>query len=339
MNFGIIGYGSIGDVHAKVIENLKDAKLVAIATRSEEKAKEAGQKFGCAFYTDYHEMLKRGDIDIVSICMPSGLHYQTAMDVAAAGKHCIVEKPIEINTDRVERMIEAFEKRNLKLSVIFQHRFDKASQLIKEAIDKKTLGKLNYGTSKTIWFRDDAYYQSSNWRGTWAGDGGGALMNQAIHSIDLLQYFMGPVEAVCGKCDTLYHQGIETEDIGVAMLKFQSGAMGVIEGTTLAYPGFSTEISIYGQSGSASIKNDVLEGYHFKTGKEKIFEELLERGDEKVPYGWYNLAPFIRQYEDVIDAVKRDRMPLVSGQEGLKPVKIITSIYESSRKNEWVEIH
>ena len=337
MNFGIIGYGAIGDKHAKVIGRLEDAKLVAIATRNEEKAQKAARQFGCAYFTDYKEMLKRDDIDIVSICTPAALHLQMALDAAAAGKHCIVEKPIEINAERSERMIEAFDKRGLTLSVIFQHRFDKSSQLIKEAIDRQAFGKLNYGTAKTIWFRDENYYRATPWRGNWAGDGGGALMNQAIHSIDLLQYFMGPVEAVCGTCDTLYHE-IEAEDIGVALLRFKSGAVGVIEGTTLAYPGFHSEVSIYGQSGSAGIRNDALDHYCFKSGEDQQFKALKEKGDDNIPDGWYNLLPHMRQYEDVMDAVKHGRDPLVTGQEGLKSVKIIMGIYESSNKGGWVTI-
>lgn len=338
MNFGIIGYGVIGDVHAEVIENIEGAKLVAIATHTEAKAREAAEKHHCDYYTDYHEMLRREDIDIVSICLPSGRHGEAAIAAAEAGKHCIVEKPIEISADRAERMIDAFEQRGLKLSVIFQHRFDRSTQLIREAIEKDSLGKLNYGSAKVLWFRDEAYYQNQGWRGTWAGDGGGALMNQAIHSIDLLQYFMGPVDAICGKCDTLYHQTMETEDLGVALLRFQSGAIGVIEGTTLAYPGLYTEISVFGQEGSAIIKNDALHFYHMAKGKEPQFEELMENGDEYLYYGCYNLMPYIRQYKDVMEAIKQNREPLVSGREGLKSVKIVTSIYESSKRNEWIKV-
>ena len=334
MNFGIIGYGTIGRTHARVIESIAGAKLAAIATRTPEKARMAGEKHACAFYTDYREMLKRDDIDIVTICAPAALHLPMALDAAAAGKHCIVEKPIEINVERSLRVIEAFDKRGLTLSVIFQHRFDPSSRLLKAAADGGAFGKLNYGTAKTVWFRDEDYYRATVWRGAWDGDGGGALMNQAIHSIDLLQYLMGPVEAVCGKCDTLYHREIETEDIGVALLRFKSGAMGVIEGMTLAWPGLYSEVGVFGQLGSAGIRNDALEHYSFKAGKDARFEALLEQGRED-PSGH---PSFVRQYEDVIDAVKCGRPPIVTGQEGLKSVKLIMGIYESSRKNEWVLI-
>ena len=334
MNFGIIGYGTIGRTHAQVIESLSGAKLTAIATRTPEKARAAGEKHACAFYTDYREMLKRKDIDVVTICTPAALHLPMALDAAAAGRHCIVEKPIEINVERSLRMIEAFDRRGLTLSVIFQHRFDPASRAIKEAVDCGAFGKLNYGTAKTIWFRDEDYYRATVWRGAWDGDGGGALMNQAIHSIDLLQHLMGPVEAVCGKYDTLYHREIEAEDIGLALLRFQSGALGVIEGMTLAWPGRQSEIGVFGQLGSAGIRNDALEHYSFRSGKDPRFEALLEQGQE-APCAHLS---FVRQYEDVMDAVERGKPPAVTGQEGLKSVKLIMGIYESSRKNGWVYI-
>ena len=334
MNFGIIGYGTIGRTHAQVIESLAGAKLTAIATRTPENARMAGVKHACAFYTDYREMLKRNDIDIVTICTPAALHLPMALDAAAAGKHCILEKPIEINTERSLRIIEAFDRRGLTLSVIFQHRFDPASRLLKDAIDHGAFGKLNYGTAKTIWFRDEDYYRATVWRGAWDGDGGGALMNQAIHSIDLLQYLMGPVEAVCGKYDTLYHREIETEDIGAALLRFKSGAIGVIEGMTLAWPGRQSEIGVFGQLGSAGIRNDALEHYGFKSGRDPRFEALLEQGKEDPA----KHPSFVRQYEDVMDAVEHGKPPTVTGREGLKPVQLVMGIYESSRKNEWVPI-
>ena len=335
MRLAIIGYGAIGDIHAKVIESIDGAQLIAVATRNPEKQSEAAAKYHCAVYSDYHEMLRRDDIDIVSVCLPSGLHEEAATAVAEAGKHCIVEKPMEINVERCQRMAELFDKKGLTLSVIFQHRFDRSAQLTKKAIQSGKLGKLNYGSARTLWFRNEEYYRASKWRGTWVGDGGGALMNQAIHSIDLLQHLMGSVEAVCGKCATLYHDTMETEDLGIAMLKFKSGALGVIEGTTLAYPGFFSEVNIWGQDGSVGIRNDAIQFYHVSSPDSEM-EKLIESGDEKIAYGWYNLVPHIRQYQDIMDAIAHNRTPQVTGLEAMESVKIIEGIYRSSRENEWV---
>lgn len=332
MNFAIIGYGAIGAVHAEILQTLDGARLVAIATRDPEKARRAGERFGCDFYTDYREMLKRADIDVVSLCTPAILHLPMALDVAAAGKHCVIEKPIEINTARSLQIIEAFERRGLLLSVIYQHRFDPAARLLKQAAEQNAFGNLHYGTAKTIWYRDDAYYRATVWRGAWDGDGGGALMNQAIHSIDLLQYLMGPVEAVCGRCDTLGHQ-IEAEDIGVALLRFRNGALGVIEGTTLAYPGRYSEVSVYGQAGSAGIRNDVLDHYQFLTGDAASFAALLHQNAGTAPH-----AAHAAQFADVIEALQQHRPPLVTGRDALHSVQIVTAIYESSRKGQWVTI-
>ena len=332
MNFAIIGYGTIGATHAQVIHDLEGAQLVAIATRSPEKAQKAGEQYGCAYYTDYQEMLRRDDIDVVTVCTPAILHLPMALDVAAAGRHCIVEKPIETGPARAKEMIDAFERRGLTLSVIFQHRFDPAAQAVKSAIDAGAFGQLHDGTAKTVWFRDDDYYRATVWRGAWDGDGGGALMNQAIHSIDLLQYFMGPVQSVCGRYDTLAHH-IEAEDIGVALLRFQSGALGVIEGMTLAYPGRPAEIGVFGQAGSAGIKDDALEHYCLHSGPEPRLEALLGRGKEGGAH-----PSFVRQYQDVIAAIQEGRPPLVTGRGALHAVEIIDAIYRSSRENRWVDI-
>lgn len=336
MRFAIIGYGVIGEIHANVIASIAGAQLTAVSTHNPAKQAEVVAKYHCAVYEDYHEMLKRDDIDIVSVCLPSGMHEQAATAVAEAGKHCIVEKPMEISVERCVRMAELFDKKGLTLSVIFQHRFDQSTRLIKKAIESGKMGKLNYGNARTIWFRDENYYRHSSWRGTWAGDGGGALMNQAIHCIDLLHHLMGPVEAVCGKCGTLYHEAMETEDLGIALVKFKSGAMGVIEGTTLAYPGFHSEVNVFGQTGSARIRNDAIHFCHFASGPDEEIQALMENGDENIPFSWYNLVPHIRQYQDVMDAIVHKRAPLVSGLEGMEAVKIIEGIYRSSESNDWI---
>lgn len=336
IRFGMIGCGVIGNIHAYVMEQLDEVKLVAVADVNEQSTAQMQRKYGCDTYTDYHDMLKRDDIDIVTVCLPTGLHYQAVTDAAKAGKHVIVEKPIDISLERAESMIETCDKYGVKFSVIFQHRFDQVVRLLKNAAEDGTLGSIHFGTSRTIWYRDMEYFKAAGWRGTWTYDGGGALMNQSIHYIDLLQYIMGPVEAVSGLYDKRYHKIIEAEDVGVAILRFKNGSIGTIEGTTLAYPGLNTELNIFGQNGTVCIKNDNLDFYKFKAGEVPEFETLLNFGDQKLMYENYNCIPHKRQYEDVIHSVKNDRQPLVSGREAKKALEIIKAIYRSSECKEWV---
>lgn len=338
VRFGLIGCGAIGKIHAHVISQILNAELAIVADRNTLLCTALQSQYGCEICDDYMDILKRDDIDIVTICLPSGLHYQVVKDAAMAGKHIIVEKPMDISLEKADSMIEICNKRGVKLSVIMQHRFDEAVQLLKRTVNSGSLGKLNFGTSRTTWYRDEEYFKAASWRGTWAVDGGGALMNQSIHYIDLLQYIMGPVDAVCGKCDTLQHKMIETEDVGVALIRFKNGAIGTIEGTTLAYPGLNTELNIFGQNGTVCIKNDQLDFYKFKVGEILEFEGLLKNGVKELIYEDFNYASHKRQYEDVIDAVINNRQPLVNGEDGKKALEIIKAIYKSSQTNEWVTV-
>ncbi|MDZ7377271.1 MAG: Gfo/Idh/MocA family oxidoreductase, partial [candidate division KSB1 bacterium] len=259
LGFGIIGAGNVSAIHARCIQQLENCQLVAVCSRSEQKAKRAGQKYGVPYYTDFHHLIEREDIHVVSICTPSGMHLEPAVAAALAGKHVLVEKPIEINLERADQIIQACQKAQVKLTVIFQHRFGEAVQRLRGTIQQGKLGKLILGNASIKWFRTQEYYNAGGWRGTWQWDGGGALINQSIHTIDLLQWMMGPVDSVYGKIGTFTHQ-IETEDLGVALLTFKTGALGVIEGSTSIFPGFPERLDIHGEKGSV-----VLEGGKIKT--------------------------------------------------------------------------
>lgn len=333
LRFGIIGCGMIGNVHANVIQDLEDASLVAVADQNLKLGSELGAGFGCASYQDYHELLARNDIDVVVVCVPSGLHCEITEDAARASKHVIVEKPIEITLERADRMIDACRMNNVMLSVILQHRFDDSIQALKKAVEKGEMGELYFGSSRTLWYRDPEYYLKSPWKGTWKSDGGGALINQSIHYIDLLQYIMGPIESVNGACRTLFHKTIEVEDVGIAVLRFKSGALGTIEGTTLAYPGICTELNIYGERGTFSIKNDQLNYYCLKSGAFPAFEDLLSKKEAQTTGAseaeGLDTESHKRQYMDVIDAIRNNRKPLIDGEEGKKSLELITEIYAS----------
>lgn len=333
IRFGIIGGGSIGKVHAEIINNLKNTELIAVSSTTEDSCISFSKEFNCSYYLDYKELLNNPSIDAVSICLPSGIHSEAVIEAAKYKKHIICEKPMDTEVNRAELMIKAAKENAVKLAIIFQHRFDKPMQLLKKAIDECFLGKLLWGSSKTIWYRDEEYYKNP-WRGTWKYDGGGALMNQSIHYIDLLIHIFGDIKSVSGNCKTLLHQGIETEDIGVANIEFVNGCIGTIEGSTISYPGLYAQLSVFGDKGTVIIRNDELFFYNFKSGKNDEFEECLNinKALKLNTSVEVDKSSHIKQYEDFIDSLIYNKEPLVNGEEGIKSVRLIKAIYESSNK-------
>ncbi|MCM2533817.1 Gfo/Idh/MocA family oxidoreductase [Neobacillus pocheonensis] len=252
-NFALIGTGAISNVHAGAISHILGASLVAVASRREEKAKEFANQFKVIAYTDHLKMLQRDDIDIVNICTPSGTHGDLAIDVLRSGKHVIIEKPMDVSLEKAEKIIQLATELGLKVAVVSQHRFDLSVIRVKKEIESGRLGRLILAEIAVNWYRNQDYYDSGQWRGTWNMDGGGALMIQSIHTIDLMQYLMGPVENVYAYTDKLAHERIEVEDVAVAVVRFKNGALGTINCTTAAYPGYSNRIELFGSKGSAVI--------------------------------------------------------------------------------------
>jgi predicted dehydrogenase len=299
--------------------------------------KNVASNFACAFHEDYHALLNDQAVDVIVICLPSGLHSKIAIEAANAKKHILCEKPIDIEVSRAEAMVSAALENKVFLGCIMQHRFDKPIELIKLYIDSGTLGKVLWGSAKTIWYRDEAYY-ANPWRGTWKYDGGGALINQSIHYIDLLLYIMGKPKSVSGKCRTLLHNQIETEDLGVANIEFENGSIGTIEGTTVVYPGLFTELSLYAEKGTVIIRNDELLFYQFSSGKDARFEELLNPCKANA----LNQSPSIsedshaRQYQDFVAAIQTGRAPRVTGDDALASLRLIQSIYRASESKKEV---
>jgi len=338
LNFAIVGCGVISATHAKCIAQIPDAKLVALCDIVEEKVQKLARDYPADIYTDYEEMLKREDIDVVSVLTPSGLHAEIGIAAAQAGKHVIVEKPIDVTLEKADRLIKACREAGVKLCSISQHRFDKAIVDIKKAVDSGKLGQLNFGGSHTKWYRTQEYYDSGDWRGTWALDGGGALMNQSIHYVDMLQYIMGPVEEVSAYCATRAHERIEVEDIAVAAVKFKSGALGLIEGNTAAYPGFCTRLDIYGTEGSVIVENDKIVEWKLKSGEEYKADDQEISNIAGLGSAYITIDSHQRQIQDMVNAIKEDREPLVNGEEGRKPLQIVLAIYESARTGRPVKL-
>ena len=263
IGFGIIGLGMIAEFHVKAIENIPGAKFVGGYNRTFEKAKAFCAACGGTPFATAEDLFADPAIDIVVIATPSGMHLDYAVQAAEAGKHIIVEKPLEVTTARCDRILSAAAKNIVRVCTIFPSRFHASSQLIKRVIEQGRLGRIVLADAQIKWYRSQAYYDSGAWRGTWEYDGGGALMNQGIHAIDLLQWFMGDVTEVSGYTATLAHERIEVEDTAVATLKFANGALGVIEGTTGAYPGFLKRLEICGSKGSVVMEEESITHWQF----------------------------------------------------------------------------
>jgi len=233
LGWGIVGCGVIAPWHAESVKQCPDAELVAVCDVDEPKGKAFAGKYGVAFCKDYKELVARDDVDVISVCTPSGLHGEVTIAAAEAGVHVLCEKPLEVTREKMDAMIRACREHGVKLGCIFQRRTHRASQMAKKAVEEGKLGKLVLADAYLKYYRSQKYYDSAGWRGTWALDGGGALMNQGVHGVDLLLWLVGePVVSVYAKADHLV-RNIEVEDTAVALLTFQSGAYGVIEGTPL----------------------------------------------------------------------------------------------------------
>ncbi len=275
--FGIVGCGMISDFHSAAIADIKNGKLVAVSSRKAENSQRLVDRYSIQAYSDYNEMLNRDDIDIVCVCTPSGAHMEPAVAAAEAGKHVIIEKPLEITLERCDAIIESCEKANVRLCAIFNSRFSDASQLVKDTVSSGRLGQLTLGDAYVKWYRSQDYYDSGDWRGTMELDGGGALMNQSIHAIDFLQYVMGPVESIQAFTDTLAHKRIDVEDVAVAALRFKNGALGVVEGTTAVYPGSLKKFEFSGTKGTIVLEEEDIITWEFEEEEPEDAERSWER--------------------------------------------------------------
>jgi len=338
IRLGIIGCGVIGTVHADVLQMVKGARLVAVADIVPEVAQNLAERHGVAWYQDYHEMLARDDIDAVTICTPSGMHADQAVDAARAGKHIITEKPMAIHLADADRMIAAAKEAGVQLGVIFQNRFYRDVVRVRLAVQRGLFGRLTVGNALVRWWRSNEYFAAARWRGTWALDGGGALMNQSIHYIDLLQWCMGPVDQISAYAGTLAHN-IETEDVATAALRFRNGALGIIEGTTTANPGFAARLDIHGDRGGASIEAQELVDWKVPEGNGILADDDPELAGTYAPEPgapWWH--GHIAMLQACIDALREGRPMPITGEEGRKSVEIILAIYKSARTGRPVKL-
>jgi predicted dehydrogenase len=299
---------------------------------------------GCKAFQSLDEMLADDSIGAISVCTPSGAHRDPAVAAAKAGKHVIVEKPLEITTERCDQIIQACEEAGVRLTVTFQSRFHQSSRLMKQAVEQNRFGQITMGDAYVKWYRSQEYYDSGAWRGTWELDGGGALMNQAIHSVDLLLWLMGPVKEISAMTATLTHERIEVEDVAVANLKFANGALGVIEATTTAYPGSLKRIEISGSEGTAILEEEDIKTWDFKNETEedkKVRAEMVgktETGGGAADPASIGHHGHTLLFEEAVAAITENRPSILDGQEGRRSVEVICAIYESAKTGKVVSL-
>lgn len=347
LGFAIVGCGMIARFHTKALAEVPGSRLAALVSRNPANGEKLLQETGapsCPVFTDIKQVLSRSDVHAVIITTPSGNHLEPAVLAAQAGKHVVVEKPLEITPERCDRIIEACLKNNVKLCTIFPSRFHDANIALNDAARAGRFGRLTLGETTCKWWRTQAYYDEGGWKGTLALDGGGALMNQAIHNVDLLLWMMGDATHVSGFTATLAHERIEVEDTAVACLRFRNGALGVIQATTSVHPGLPKTIAIHGDQGSAVIEQeDILKWEFLKPHAEddsikaRFAQKLGASGGSADPkaIGHHGHA---RQLADFVKAIESNTLPKVDGAEGRKAVALICGVYESMRTGRVVEL-
>jgi predicted dehydrogenase len=335
--FGIIGAGAVAEVHARAIDTIMEAELIGIYDHNPDKTIAFSLKYNCQAFETVEELCNDGRIDMVCICTPSGLHLEPSLTAINAGKHCIIEKPLETNLERFDRIINAGILHNVMISGIFPMRFSKVNIELKKAIDEGRFGKLVMGDAYIKWYRSAEYYKDVKWRSNLVLSGGGAIMNQGIHSVDLLRWFMGKVEAVCAFTGLMGHEGLEVEDVAAATMKFANGAIGVIEASTAVSPGFYRRIEILGTRGSVVIEEEKILTWKFDDetdSDEKIREKFSGNnssgGGVSDPKAISDIG-HLRQLLDIIKAVDNGHPPLIDGIEARNAVELVLAIYASAK--------
>ncbi|MEH7482343.1 Gfo/Idh/MocA family oxidoreductase [Neobacillus drentensis] len=327
INFAIVGMGHIAKKHIEAIEKAEGANLYAICDTNSDQLELAPSHV--KKYTDLENMLiENKEIDVVCICVPSGLHAKLTKIVAEQKRHIIVEKPMSLKLEDAEAMLGFANENGVKLAVVHPNRFRPAIMKLQERMAAGSFGMLSHANATIRWNRNQAYYDQAAWRGTKEFDGG-VLMNQAIHDLDLMLWLMGPVESVQAMAATRLRK-IETEDVAAAVVQFENGALGIIEAATTVYPkNLEESLAIFGETGSAKISGrtaNFVETWDFEDGTEEETEQLKQE-IKADPFGKPGHQWII---EDMVQAINEDRQPIVTGEDGLAPVKLILAILESA---------
>lgn len=335
VGFGIIGTGAVADAHAKAVTNSGFAELVAVYDIVPERAQAFAAKYNAVAVNSFEEFLALPGLEAVTVATPSGFHHDPVIAAAKAGKHILCEKPLEITLEKIDDMIRVCDECNVLLAAVFQSRFKKAVVAIRKAIDEGRFGKLVSVSAKQLWYRDESYYKSASWRGTWAVDGGGALMNQGSHTVDLLLYLGGEVKKVCGHTSNFVHD-IEVEDTAFVRMDYVNGASGTLEVSTACNPGFPVTVEITGTRGSAVLKQDTLDRWVFADPREedeairKEFASGTGRSGGASTAMDFDFHGHMEHVDNLARAIREGEPLILSGRDGRLAVEFIRAVYESS---------
>lgn len=334
--FAIIGCGVIANIHISAIKDIDNAKLVGVYDNNKDVARSFAEKWNCVAYESVEHLLSDAAVDVVNICVPSGLHAHFVVECCKAKKHVVVEKPLAITQEQISVIEASAREHDVKVEVITQLRFTDATKKVKNFIDGGGLGRILSANLKMNYYRSPEYYgNGKSWRGTWNMDGGGALMNQGIHGVDLIQYFMGGIKSVMADCRTLLHN-IETEDVANAIVEYENGAIGMIQCTTLCKPGYPRTIEIIGEKGTIVLQEDVITEWNVEGCEETTNEKVSGNSSSnpaEIPYCFHK-----KQIEDLLCAIEEERTPFVDVHEGAKAVEVILAAYKSSREGRKIEL-
>ena len=330
MRIGILGGGNISDTHARAAASIPGVEVVAFCGRNRERTARLAAQHGGAVYDDLDRFLAHRPMDVVAIGSPSGVHAEQGIMAARRGLHVLVEKPIDTTTAKADALIAAADAAGVKLGIFFQDRLHPAIAELKKMIDAGTLGRPVMISGRVKWHRPPEYYAQSQWRGTQELDGGGALINQAIHTVDLLLWMFGPVARVCGATATRVHT-IDAEDTAAAVLEFASGAIGTIEAATSVYPGYPRRVEVTGTEGTIILEHDRIERIDLKHAPAQAVPQGADTTPSAASPVVSDASAHQRVLEDFIRAVETGGAPACDGREGRRSVELVQAIYESAR--------
>lgn len=333
MHVGFLGAGNITETHMKAAASIDELELVAVGGQNPQRVKDLAREFGCAGYTSEARFWDHLPMDIVAIGSPSGIHARQGVEAAKRGIHVLVEKPIDVSLEEADHLISVCEEKAVQLGIFFQDRVNPDFMSLKEVIDSGELGRLLVVSAQVKWFRPADYYSDSRWRGTWQYDGGGALINQAIHTVDLLLWLLGSVRKASSLTATQFHE-IEVEDTLVAILEFGSGALATLEATTCAHPGFPRRVVISGSKGTAVIEDDTVVSLQFTDESEQA-HSTTERGEA---HNRSEASPVVSDvrghrniFQNFLHGLRGRETLACDGEEGRRSLELVQRLYESAR--------